>query len=357
MEGSNLSAESTTQASYLPPLPPSFDPSVYRQQLRELASLDDDELVAHYNSEGKRLGIQTSCLGNRYEFAALVPTDVSTLEIGPFGSPLLAGPYVRYADVLDTEQLRARAPHHGVDPAAIPHIHHVMHSCSLDDIDERFYAILSSHAIEHQPDLVAHLQQVERRLHSGGRYFILAPDKRYCFDRNLSTSTISEVLQAHWDRRTAHTLRSVIEHRVFMTHNDPMRHWLDERQIEEDARHIDLSKLSAAIREFDQAAGQYIDVHAWYFTPDSFCNLIDLLHALGLTQLKIERLYRTMRGRVEFWAVLSKTPTPGGPYDEAVSGPEELARSPELTPANQRLTASPRASLLARTLREIIRRS
>jgi SAM-dependent methyltransferase len=332
-----------------PPLPWEFEPDVYRQFVPELARLGDEDLAAHYNESGKLIGIPGNHLQVRAEFAALVPADRPALEIGPFGSPVLKGRHVRYCDVLSTEQLRERAPGHGVDPASVPDIHYVMANCSLDDIPHRFDSILSSHAIEHQPDLVAHLQQVERRLAPEGRYFILCPDKRFCFDRNLAPSTLAEVLQAHHERRKVHTLRSVVEHRAYGVHNDPARHWDDDRPPAHDSREVDAQKVAAALREYEQAAGGYIDVHAWYFTPDSFRQLMRLLHELGLTRLQVERLYRTRRNSVEFWAVLCERPAEGGPFDAATWGPETHESLP-VAPQ-----PSPRGGLLGRAVRNLLR--
>jgi SAM-dependent methyltransferase len=336
-------------------LPWEFEPEAYRGQLPGFDDAATDDLVEHYSEVGKALGLPGNRLTHRNQFAALVPNDALALEIGPFGSPVLAGPNVRYCDVLDTEQLRRRAPEHGVDPAHVPPIDYVMKNCSLDDIPVRFDAILSSHAIEHQPDLVAHLQQVERRLAKGGRYFVLAPDKRYCFDRTMAASTIAEVLQAHADRRKLHTLRSVVEHHACKTHNDPHLHWREPQQALVEPLPVDVERVHTALREHAEAGGAYIDVHAWYFTPDSFRQIVGLLNELGLTRLKVERLYRTRRNSVEFWAVLSVDPIDGGPWAAMGAKPETGPGAPVLQiPAA--IAAHPRRGLLATVLQGMLRR-
>jgi SAM-dependent methyltransferase len=332
-------------------LPWSFEPDAYRQWNEDLAGLEDDELVEHYTTLGKTDGLRPFRLANRGEFAALIPPTALALEIGPFASPVLRGPNVRYCDVLDTEQLRGRAPAHGVDPANVPNVDYVMHGASLDAVPDLFDAVLSSHAIEHQPDLVRHLQEVERRLRPGGRYFVLVPDHRFCFDRDIAPSTIAEVLQAHHEQRRVHTLRSVIEHRAYTTHNDPGRHWADPTPARLDSRQVDSDVVAEALREYEAAAGGYIDVHAWYFNPDSFRHLLRLLNQLALTRLQVERLYPTCRGGVEFWAVLSTDPAPAGPWDAVTGQPAaDPSRTSEVVPA------SARASLLGRTLRTLVTR-
>jgi SAM-dependent methyltransferase len=336
-------------------LPWEFEPEAYREQLPGFEDAATDDLVEHYNEVGKALGLPGNRLTHRSQFAALVPGDVLALEIGPFGSPVLAGANVRYCDVLDTEQLRRRAPEHGVDPTRVPAIDFVMKNCSLDDIPVQFDAILSSHAIEHQPDLVAHLQQVERRLAKGGRYFVLAPDKRYCFDRTMQASTIAEVLQAHSDRRELHTLRSVIEHHACKTHNDPHLHWREPQHAVVESLPVDVEHVRRALREHAEAGDTYIDVHSWYFTPDSFRQIVGLLNELDLTRLKVERLYRTRRNSVEFWAVLSLDPSDNGPWAAISAKPEVGPAAPSAQV--QAASAEPRrGGLLATVLQGLLKR-
>ncbi len=317
-------------------LPPEFDPAAYRSLSPEFAALDDAALAEHYRREGREAGLPGNLLRQRGSFAALVRPDSLALEIGPFASPLLQGRQVRYCDVLDTQQLRERAASLGLDPSRVPTVHYRIGPGQLDDIPDRFGAVLSSHAIEHQPDLVEHLQQVGRRLEPGGRYFVLVPDKRYCFDRHIAPSTIADVLQAHEEGRRSHTLRSVIEHRALTVHNDPGAHWADGTPWDARTTAIRPEAVTAAIEEYRASAGGYLDVHAWYFTPDSFAQILGLLHQLGLTGLALERLYPTRRGSPEFWAVLRQ---------------EAAASASAAAP-----TGTSRGSLLGRALRSAFRR-
>jgi SAM-dependent methyltransferase len=228
---------------------------------------------------------------------------LAALEIGPFAAPLLSGPHVRHCDITDRAGLRERATAHGLDPEQVPHIHYVLDARALDGIPDTFEVVLGSHNIEHQPDLVAHLQQVERRLAPGGRYFLLIPDQRYCFDRFNAPSSIADVLDAHAQRRTTHSLRSVIRHYANSTHNDFMRHWSEP---DAPAPATSFEALSAALSDYAAAQGSYLDVHGWYFTPDSFTEIIECLARLGELRLTRERVYATRRNANEFWAVLRK---------------------------------------------------
>jgi len=284
-----------------PALPPELDFAVYRQLHSDLAHMSDEALREHYVLHGRSEGRIANGLALREDFAALIVPTMRALEIGPFAKPMLQGENVVYCDVLTQDDLRSRAVQVGLDPARVPCISYVLGADGLDSIPEDFDAVLSSHSIEHQPDLVRHLQQVERRLlQRRGRYFLLVPDKRYCFDHHLAVSTIAEIVEAYYGNRTVHTLRSVVEHRALTTHNDSVSHW----QGNENRPPIDHNLVARAIEEWNATQG-YIDVHGWYFTPDSFEQNIALLNRLGLIGMGIERMYPTRYGAGEFWAILA----------------------------------------------------
>jgi SAM-dependent methyltransferase len=228
----------------------------------------------------------------------------SILEIGAFCNPLLSGGNVFHFDVLDREGLRRRARTLGLPEERVPEIHYVGDGGDLGSVDRTFAVVFSSHCIEHQPDLVHHLQQVEKLLEPGGSYRLLIPDKNYCFDHYLPESTIAQVLDAHRSRLRRHTLASVIEHRALTTHNDPARHWRGDHG-EQDPTTL-ARRVRAAVAEFEAARGGYVDVHAWQFTPESFRCICVLLNELGHTRLRPLAVHATPYGSNEFGAVLGQ---------------------------------------------------
>jgi len=281
--------------------PPTIDPDTYRASDPALGKLDDEAAIAHYRAHGRDKGVVASPLALRENLLLFIEDDISLLEIGPFCRPLKRGPKVDYLDVLDADQLRVRAGHIGADAAGVPDLIH--HVGDLDVVDRTYDAVLSSHAIEHQPDLVHHLQQVERILNPGGGYFLIIPDKRYCFDHFIAESTIADVLQAYHERRRVHTLKSVIEHRALTVHNDHRRHWQGDHGNPERNR---TTRVKAALDEYEAANGAYIDVHAWYFTPPAFRSIVTTLRESGLIGLEIAGIYHPARDRNEFCAILKK---------------------------------------------------
>ncbi len=246
-----------------------------------------------------------SPLAHRAAFLADMARETDTLEIGPFDAPIVTGPEVRYFDVLDQQGLQTRAAKLNRKPAGVPHIDYVSATGDLGIVDRKFKAVVSAHAIEHQPDLVKHLSDVAGLLEDGGRYYLLIPDKRYCFDHFIAESTVADVYQAHVEGRDRHLLKSVIEHRALTTHNDALRHWAGDHSNGSYLASIP-ARTKAAIAEYEAANGGYVDVHAWQFTPPSFLRLIEQLSALDAINLVPEAVYETPYNRLEFMAVLRK---------------------------------------------------
>jgi predicted SAM-dependent methyltransferase len=211
---------------------------------------------------------------------------------------------VKYLDVLPTEGLRERAVVHGVDPAKIPHIDFVSANGDFAAVTETFDVLLSSHVIEHQPDLVRHLNGAANVLRPGGRYYLAVPDKRYCFDHFIGESSIADIVAAHVQRRSVHSAESVIEHQAMTTHNDCLRHWAGDHG--EPAYKAHPARIRQASEMFQRSAGGYIDVHAWQFIPQSFREAIQALYELALIPLRVLRVYPTVRDSNEFYAVLEK---------------------------------------------------
>lgn len=235
---------------------------------------------------------------HRAAFLGTIPTG-DVLEIGPFFKPALRGEGVRYFDVLTTDEMKVRAADHGIDFSTAVQIDHVSPVGDLSVVDRPFAAVFSSHAIEQQPDLVHHLASVGRILVPEGRYFLAIPDARYCFDHFLPLSSPDDVEAARG--RRVHTAASVIAHRLHTTHSDPLKHWLG---VHGRPNPSSLARWQAE-REAERAdAGQYIDVHAWMFSPATFRGIVEATSKL--TGMVVERVHDTEGGHMEFFAVLRR---------------------------------------------------
>jgi SAM-dependent methyltransferase len=293
------------EATIFKEFPLEFDPEFYRRSYADLAPMSDIELRDHYFRYGIQEGRMASPAATRENFLALVSSTGRVLEIGPFCAPCLVGDYVRYFDVLDKAGLITRAKSIGIDHSRVPNIDYISSVGDLSVVPGRFDAVFSSHCIEHQPDLISHLNGVARLLRTNGLYFLTIPDKRYCFDRFVRESTIADVIDANLSRRTVHTAKSVIEHRALTTHNDPLRHWQGDHGTPFTTAQS--QKVADAIKEINSSHGGYIDVHAWQFTPETFRTIIEAISRVELTPMRPLRIYGTPFGRFEFCAILYRS--------------------------------------------------
>jgi hypothetical protein len=188
------------------------------------------------------------------------------LEIGPFDRPLLKGHNVVYLEAFDTDFLKQRASQiEGRSPSNVPYIHYVGQSgIQAATSNEKFDGIISSHLLEHQPNLLGHLKDVLMSLNMGGKYFAIFPDKSQCFDHFIPVSEIPEILAAYFEDRSKPSLRSIIEHRAFTEHN------FTSPQVQNPFDRYVPGKINiihAALKEFNEI--EYVDVHTWYFTKTS----------------------------------------------------------------------------------------
>lgn len=285
--------------------PPVLDLDYYRSANSDLRCLTDDELISHFDHCGKAEGLPGSAQSLREHFLPLISQTVDTLEIGPFCRPQMRGDKVRYFDIAGREELIERAKQVQYPIMETPVIDYVSPTGDLGIINDQFDQVFSSHCVEHQPDLVRHLSQVSRILLDGGSYFLIVPDKRFCFDHFLSESTIADVLGAHIEQRRLHYPKSVLEICVLRTHNDPVKHWHGDHGLPV-AQQQGLDCIKSAIDQLVNNAGVYLDTHAWHFTPSTFQSILSQLYQLGLSKLRVERIYNTPVGRFEFCAILSK---------------------------------------------------
>ena len=273
-------------------------------------------------------------------FAAACAGEKSALEIGPLHAPICRRPpaRVKYIDAFTTEELKEHyASDPNVDTSLIVDVDYVWRGERYGDlIKERFDSVVSSHNIEHVPCLVSFLNSLESVLCSGGSIYLAVPDKRYCFDHFKSDSSISDVLDAFFEKRQKLPPSALVRQALLVTHNEAMRHWRGDHgapafsNSEEFA--VRLKRMSGGVAQpatpplrekCGAGAGPAMleglralykldanvhtgDQHAWIFTPGSLAEIIFFLNHLGLTKLFVDRLHPTAYGSHEFYVVLQK---------------------------------------------------
>ncbi len=288
------------------PFPPNFDAEIFKQN-------NGPEEQAQYDSGVRDQGWMVSSgqmLRDVLNKDILPSLHADALEIGPFLRPIIHGEHVKYFDVLDLEHLKARAAAIGYPAEREVEIDYVEPTGDLTRIPDKhkFGLVVGSHMLEHQLDLVRHIQVVADLLLPGGYYAFIVPDKRYCFDYFVSESSIADYLDDYRSNRyfsKRHSLRSIIEHRVLITHNYPVEHWAGNHGANTLIKDHTEQTL-AAVKEYEAALhnGAYIDVHNYQFTPYGLATALEGLYNLGLITLKVHRVYPTLKNQLEFSIVL-----------------------------------------------------
>lgn len=248
----------------------------------------------------------------RFELLPLIPADADILEIGPAHSPCFNGSRTKYFDVIDSAGIKQRVIDlnieeiYGDNGSRIPeHIDYVSPVADLTIVDKKFDFVFSSHAIEHQVDIISHLAVVGSILKPGGAYIVICPDRRFCFDANRPPSTLGQVIESHEIKRARHSLSTIVDASAYPSHNDGARHWAgDTPAIDE----IPVSAVLDAINQwrYSEENGHYLDRHAWQFTPSSFRLICDFLRQAQYVNLVVSHIFDPPHPANEFIAVMLK---------------------------------------------------
>jgi len=116
-------------------------------------------------------------------------------------------------------------------------------------------------------------------------------------------STAQQMIDAHLEKRTVHPDSVVIAHLAHTTHNDATRHWQGDHGDPEENR---AERTKMAIDALEASHGSYIDVHAWFFTPETFAHTMTSLSKSKQIPFTLGRMFPTRENALEFWVILRK---------------------------------------------------
>lgn len=218
-----------------------------------------------------------------------VDTAGKGLEVGPSFSPIAPksrGYDVEVVDHASAEELRAKYRDRGVDLDAIEEVDHVWTGSPLTELlgdQPRYDYIIASHLVEHLPNLIGFLADCERLLRPNGVLTLAIPDFRACFDVLRGPSTTGDLLQAHHERRSRHAVGAVFDHFATTVRRDGQPSW--PLKAEGTLKFAHGFNDAQRMLERARTSPDYIDVHAWRFTPSSFRLLMHDLRALSLVSM------------------------------------------------------------------------
>ncbi len=247
------------------------------------------------------------------------------IEIGPSYNPVAAkadGWNTRTLDHMTQQDLVKKYTGHPVNVNRIEEVDFIWREGPLSDavpsaLHGTFDAFIASHVIEHTPDLIAFLDSAAMLLKQEGLVILAVPDKRYCFDYFQPLTTTGQILEAHAERRSRHTRRLAFDHYAYMVHNGGTGAW-GQKPLGRLNLPYPLESARDLFNSFEDDSN-YIDLHAWRFSPSSFSLLLLELARLGETDWRVDRT--TEARDCEFFAWLRR----GGKEAATALSSDELA--------------------------------
>lgn len=262
----------------------------------------------------------------RHEFIA-DNTDASMfgLEIGPGYAPSFPksqGWNVETLDHATAEGLREKYAGE-TDTSSIEHIDYVTDGRSIDQIIPRRKAydfIYASHVIEHIPDPIRFFQGCNALLKPEGKLLLVVPDKRRCFDALRSLTSAGDFLNAYYSADRHHTPGNAFD---FYANGATMNGggiWESDWK----GRMEFFQPIDRALELFRSAekSGNYVDIHAWRFTPTSFRLILRDLADIGLIELR--EIVTVPTNRFEFYVAAG--PQAGAMSESRMALHEAMAR-------------------------------
>jgi hypothetical protein len=232
------------------------------------------------------------------------------IEIGPSHAPVAPkkdGFNVHIIDHMTREQLIEKYTGHNVNLDNIEEVDFIWSGQSYVQLtgNPGYYNwAIASHVIEHTPDLISFLKQCEEILTEDGILSLVIPDIRYHFDYFRPITGISKIIDAYYARRTIHSPGTAAEYTLNVAARGGRIAWeegcTDEFSLIH-SRELASNYLQRVLQN------EYIDFHAWSFTPTSFRLLIQDLNDLGFISLKELSYYPTVG--CEFYITLGKKGT------------------------------------------------
>ncbi len=228
-----------------------------------------------------------------------VSKDCRIIEIGPGYNPVAPkakGWNTHVVDHASREELRQKytgAPvnldafeevdtiwRRGLLHEAVPS--NILGSCSL---------LIASHMIEHVPDLAGFLRSAAEILKPEGAVSLAIPDRRYCFDYFKPPSSTGDILEAFMEGRARHSLRSAWNHAAYAMRMDGLEAW-GQHAVFNPGFIAPFEDLEEVFRGFQAGpGGEYVDCHAWQFTPAGFSLIVLELGLLGVIDWHVDRMY------------------------------------------------------------------
>jgi SAM-dependent methyltransferase len=238
---------------------------------------------------------------NRIEFISnLIDLESSRgIEFGPLHDPMIdpSQSGVIYVDHANTNDLKAKYESDpNVDVREIVDVNFVYSGSNLSETIGEANSldyVLSSHVGEHIPDFIAWMAECRKVLNSNGIFVIILPDKRFCWDAMRPNSNASDLIQAHKRKLTRPSLGMIWQAKtkaVALGNKITWYTFSNPTPSETYRRVINRQDLVSSLWRY-LIKREYLDVHCWVFSADTFREIIDSLREQKLCDFKVEAVH------------------------------------------------------------------
>ena len=231
------------------------------------------------------------------------------VEIGPLSRPLVRKSegdiiYVDYADAETLKNKYREDPNVSVDDIVeVDAIWGVKTLQQAIGEERKVDYVIASHVIEHVPDMIGWLEELDAVLAPRGEIRLAIPDRRFTFDYLRRELSVAELVAARLLRARVPQPQAVLEFLTYFTDVNPVSMWtgeLDPRRLKPNNGILDAIGLGNVA-----LSGGYVDVHCWVFTPRSFGLALASLVRAGLLKLQCTSFHDTAERQHEFFVALS----------------------------------------------------
>ena len=229
------------------------------------------------------------------------------MEISPNLAPMVTkneGWNVKYLDLVTTETLIERAKSKNIAVESVPKIDYVYNPKFLISetvAPEKFDFVVSSHVIEHIPDLILHFQDIGKILNPNGVYCFIVPDMNLCFDIKKPQTSLGTLIEAHINQHRQAPLSAVIDEYRYGVKLNGQGAWSTEDVGTYTPKY---DHINGRIKDLLEKPNNLADWHGhiWRFTPSSFASIYGDCHKLKLVKLKLVNIQPT--SKMEFLVIL-----------------------------------------------------
>lgn len=237
------------------------------------------------------------------------------LELGPLFSPLVSKQEAKisYLDHVSTEDLKKKYDAHPIKGYPVPlesitPIDYVLENNSLKQTlrGKKFDYVIASHVMEHIPDLVSWLADVESILNEGGVLSLVIPDKRFTFDVLRDESRPADVIGAYLDKYNRASSVAMYDYMSNFRHNVVAAEAWQNPYADYSKNKKNTIQRAYEVCLDNIVPGNYVDAHCFVFTPYSFFEVVRSLVKHDLFGYEVAYFEDTPENQLEFYVSLRK---------------------------------------------------